>query len=287
MNVLIVGNGKGSWIMRGQQLGAAIGARVTSSPTDADFKWADRVVLIKKHATTFAHRAHRYGKPIIWDALDFWSQPAHNSYREEAALVTLKAHIDVIRPSLVIGATEAMARAAQRFCPAAYLPHHSWAGLAPTPPRESVQVVAYEGNALYLGRWHGWLLEACQKRGWTFVVNPSRLSIADIVVAFRDEQWDGWLCREWKSGVKVVNAIAAGRPLISQGSAARRELPTTGATVESLTDLDHALDVCASPLNRGIWFDHNANRAPLLTLDVIAKRYTEILATVEVSCATA
>ena len=32
MKILICGAGKGSWTMRGQQLGAAIGARVTSAP---------------------------------------------------------------------------------------------------------------------------------------------------------------------------------------------------------------------------------------------------------------
>ena len=46
MNVLMVGAGGGSWQMRGEQLGAAIGARVRLSPTTDDFTWADVVVLV-------------------------------------------------------------------------------------------------------------------------------------------------------------------------------------------------------------------------------------------------
>src|SRR5690606_24728791 len=129
---------------------------------------------------THAPRAHTFWKPIVWVALGFWQQPAHNSYNEAAAKFALPSHIKVIKPALAIGATEAMAQAARAYVPAEYLPHHSWAGLVPTPPREQVEVVAYEGNALYLGRWHGWLTQACEKRGWKFVVNPERIGDADI-----------------------------------------------------------------------------------------------------------
>ncbi|HEX7770339.1 MAG TPA: hypothetical protein VF422_09980 [Dokdonella sp.] len=282
---MICGAGKGSWEMRGIQLGAAMGARVTSSPTDEDFRWCDLVILVKKHAPTFAPRAHKHGKPIVWDALDFWSQPAHNSYNEAAAKNALQAQIRFIKPALTIGATQAMTSAIESFgYKGAYLPHHSWAGLAPTPPREHVSVVAYEGNPAYLGRWHGWISEACRKRGWEFAVNPPDLSKADILVAFRDGPWDGWICREWKSGVKVVNAIAAGRPLISQGSAAVRELQPVGAVIDMPTVLDDELDYFASPSNRILPAQCGRDQAPLYTLEAVAARYIDILSTVEAPC---
>lgn len=283
MKILMIGSGKGSWIMRGEQLGAAMGARVTSAPTDADFQWADRVVLVKKHATTHAPRAHRFGKPIVWDALDFWSQPAHNGYKQDAATFALHSHIKIIKPALVIGATQAMTRAAEGLgVPAAYLPHHSWAGLVPTAPREHVAVVGYEGNPAYLGRWHGWLTDACSQRGWSFVVNPPNLSDVDILVALRDGPWDGWICREWKSGVKVVNAIAAGRPLISQPSAAVGELYGDATILDRRDDLEFALDEAAG--NRDVYFKVNVDRSKTLTLEAVAARYSEILSTVGASC---
>lgn len=284
MNILMVGAGKGSFVMRGQQLGAALGARVTSAPTDADFDWCDLVVLVKKHATTFAPRAHKAGKPIVWDALDFWSQPAQNSYKQDAATFALQSHIKVIKPALVIGATEAMAQAARAYVPAAYLPHHSWAGLVPTAPRENVSVVAYEGNPAYLGRWHGWLTEACAKRGWSFVVNPADLSTADILVAFRDGPWDGWICRAWKSGVKAVNAVAAGRPIVMQDCAARREISPVGPQVESRDQLDEQLFTIAILDNRLHCFRQSQDEAPTFTLDAVAEQYRSILSKVVTPC---
>lgn len=260
-----------------------MGARVTSSPTDEDFTWCDLVVLVKKHATTFAPRAHRAGKPIVWDALDFWSQPAHNKYQQDAATLTLQSHIKVIKPALVIGATKAMTEAARAFCPADYLPHHSWAGLVPTPPREKVSVVAYEGNPMYLGRWHKALTDACEFRGLRFVVNPQNWADVDIVVALRDGAWDGWICRQWKSGVKVVNAIAAGRPLITQPTAAAGELMGDATFIEKIDDVGYALDEAAA--NTDVFYESGRERSKPLTLDAVAADYLRILEKV-VSCAT-
>lgn len=277
MNILMVGAGKGSWQIRGQQLGAELGAVVTSTPTEAEFAWCDVVVLVKKHALSLAPTAHRFGKPIVWDALDFWAQPAENRVSEATARTMLANSIHAIKPALVICATDAMASA----CDGVYLPHHSRPGLMPTPARETVKTVAYEGNPAYLGRWLGWVSDACAKRRWHFVLNPASLSDADIVVAFRDGPWDGWICREWKSGVKVVNAIAAGRPLIGQESAACRELLPQGTMVNAPQELDNAFDY---------WADLEPRQSitaicSALPVSAVAHRYREILSTVGRPCA--
>jgi len=280
MNVLLVGNGKGSWDVRGRQLGAALHARVVSLPTDRDFDWADLVVLVKRYGSSFAAQAHRHGKPVIWDALDFWSQPADHPLTEVQALCLLRAHQTAIRPFMTIGATEAMAAA----CDGVYLPHQSWAGLTPTPARPAVSLVGYQGNALYLGRWRWVLEQACAARGWRFVINPHDLSTVDLLVAFRDGPWDGWICREWKSGVKVVNAIAAGRPLIAQASAAVRELQPAGSVVETDAELLAALEAWAPYEARAQVVRHCEAQAPTYRLDAVANRYRQILLSVEQSC---
>lgn len=278
MNVLMVGNGQGSWIMRGQQLGAAMGARVTTNPSDADWRWADLCVLVKMHGAKFAPAAHRYGVPIVWDALDFWRQPADNQSDEKRAKALLQAQITAIKPALVVCATQAMADA----CGGVYLPHHCWAGLESTPARVDVQTVAYEGNALYLGRWRHELEESCKARGWNFVINPPDLRQADIIVALRDGPWDGWICREWKSGVKVVNAIAAGRPVVSQMTAAFAELKPVGFRVDTIADLDVALASCALKSIRDLSASQVQARA--LNVQQAAARYQAILASVWGRC---
>jgi hypothetical protein len=271
VNVLILGNGKGSWDVRGKQLGAAIGARVSSNPSDADWQWADRVVLVKNHGAKFAADAHRRGLPIVWDALDFWRQPDDNRSDERRAMALLQAQIKAIRPALVIGATQAMADA----CHGVYLPHHARPGLMATATRERVAIVAYEGNPLYLGKWYQILADQCKQRGWRFVVNPTSLIEADIIVAFRDGPWDGWICREWKSGVKLVNAMVAGRPVITQMSAAWRELNPVTCAIESVNGLSAALDRFSAQDERAKACEQPRARA--LTLEQVAARYRVIL----------
>lgn len=276
MNILIVGSGKGSFTMRGQQLGAALGARVVGAPSDTDLRWADIVVLIKRAGLAWADLAHRFGKPIVWDALDFWAQPKDNGLDEKAARALLQSHIAKIKPALVIGATEAMAQAAGGV----YLPHHSWHGLSPTPAREVVSVVGYEGNALYLGRWRQSIEAECRRRGWSFVINPIDLRACDILVALRDGPWDGWMCREWKSGVKLVNAIAAGRPIVTQLSAAWREIGRGFIVDVQHSDLPGAFDAMTGRIARNICASGCEANSVNYTLETIAARYLSILAEV-------
>ncbi len=259
--------------MRGVQLGGAIGARVTSDPTPADFGWAELIVLVKKGGLRFAHAARSYRVPIIWDAVDCWRQPFDNGLGPASAVRLLQTHAAASGASLVIGATMAQARAIDGV----YLPHHSWQGLEPSPPRTVVQTVGYQGNPLYLGIWAKRLDKACRLRGWTFVVNPDDLRNVDILVAFRDGPWDGWICREWKSGVKVVNALAAGRPLLTQASAAFGEIAAPGAIVETEGDLDLALDGWASLDRRQEAYEQARVGAPAYRLSAVADQFRGIL----------
>ncbi len=276
MNVLVVGSGKGSWDMRGVQLGAAIGARVVNIPRDADLKWADLVVLVKRAGAAFAPVVQRHKLPIVWDAVDFWVQTRDFRLTEPQAYNLLQAQIKVIKPSLVIGATQAMAVA----CNGVYLPHHSWKGLVPTPARSEIQIVGYEGNEVYLGTWRKVLQDECSRRGWTFQVNPPDLRAVDLFVAFRDGHWDGWMAREWKSGVKAVNALAAGRPFLSQPCAAVRELCTDGSIVATKADLPAAFDLWTDFTERQAVVNRAQRIAPQYQLDAIAARYLEILSAV-------
>lgn len=276
MNVLILGGGKKSWEIRGRQLGGAIGARVVKKPTDRDFRWADVVVLIKRAPESWAKSARRLRKPIVWDALDFWQQPEENALSEAEARRLLRARIAVLRPTLVIAATQAMAEASGGI----YLPHHARPGLHPTPARRIVRTVGYEGIRKYLGRWGDTIHEECARRGWEFVVNPSDLSEMDLVVAFRSGEHDGWMCREWKSGVKVGNAIAAGRPIIGQSCAAMRELIPNGCVTEEYGGLLSSFDYWTDYAKRKAGVAQSIERMSEFSLPTIAARFKTILADV-------
>ncbi len=271
MNVLMLGVGQGSFEVRGRQMGVALNARVSSAMTSLD--WADVVVLIKRADPKWADEARRAGKPVVWDALDFWQQPDQNHLSPDAALSLLHEQIARYRPDLVIGATQAMASAANGV----YLPHHARPGLVPAPVRESITTVAYEGTKKYLGRWAADAEFACTKRGWQFVINPPDLRDADLILACRDGNHDGWICRQWKSGVKIVNAIAAGRPVIGQPCAAWRELAPEGTLVDSPSELDAAFDQWTDRAERARVSRVSSMRWPTWALHNVAATYREVL----------
>jgi hypothetical protein len=273
MNILVVGEGKGSWEVRGEQLGTALGARVSHALRPVDLHWAERVILVKRVRPMWARVIHQHGKAFVWDALDFWRQPDDNSLSEPDARDLLQRTLAALQPDLMIGATQAMADAGHGV----YLPHHAWADLTPTPAREQVKVVAYQGNPVYLGAWVRPLEVACGQRGWRFVINPPDLTAADLIVAFRDGIWDGWMCRTWKSGVKVVNAMVAGRPLITQSSAAVQELRPAGTIIEHPSELGAAFDLWTALSARAAVVAQAQVHAQTYGVAAVATRYQDIL----------
>jgi hypothetical protein len=271
MNVLIAGSGSGSFTMRGHQIGAVLGARVTSDPTPADWAWANVAILIKRTAQRYAPAARVARVPIVWDALDCWSQPRDNRWTVKNGIAHVAVFTSQIKPHAVIGATEAMAHAIG----GTYIPHHSHLGLVPTQPRERIRTVAYDGSERYLGQWRTALEIACARRGWQFVVNPSTLTKVDLLVAFRDGEWDGPICRAWKSGVKYVNAICAGRPILTQRGDAAEEIGALTPAVDvilDMHDLERAFDYWTYERRQAV-YEHSARTAAAFTVEAIAETY--------------
>jgi len=274
MKILLVGaDTRGSWQMRGVQLGQALGAVATVKPTRADWRWADVVVLVKRAAIMYEHAVKdAKGVPILWDVLDFWNQPDDNDY--PVSVVT--ALVNVKRDRLgatAIGATERMASDIDGV----YLPHHCRLGLTPTPPRDKARVVGYDGTRKYLGAWLAHLDRTCARLGLTFALNPADLSSVDVLVSFRDGRWDGAVCRQWKSGVKYVNAISAGRPILSQPAAARDELAPVGMTLDHPDGLAAALDYVTQDAVREQAYLQGLARASTFTVESVAAQYRGLI----------
>lgn len=279
--VLIIGaDGRGSYQVRGLQMGGAIGARVTQAPTPADWSWATLVVLLKRGVSLWGKAAReRCSVPLVWDAVDFWKQPDDNQRAIDDHVTDAHAVADRLGLSAIITATDAMAMALARprTMRCVYLPHHSRPGLFPVSPRVRASVVAYEGEAKYLGSWRRALEQSCAQLGLAFLVNPPDLRDADVVVAFRGERYDGAVCRQWKSGVKYVNAYVAGRPVLTQPSAAFDEIQPVGDTIASPDQLDVALDVLSGSGVRDRAYRLARERGGDYALATIAARYRRLL----------
>lgn len=211
MRVLITGKGtSGSWKVRGEQLGRAIGATVRVNASIRDMAAYDVVVLVKRPTPELADALRRCGRLVVWDMVDHWPQPIGNDWSRERLIAFTREGARHVGAHALIGATAAMA---DDLGTPHWLPHHGWnRGEVLIGPK--VSKVCYEGSPRYLGRWHDAIASECVRRGWTFVTNPDRYPNCDIAVAFRDAEFDGYAPRNWKSGVKLSNAQVAGMAFV-------------------------------------------------------------------------
>lgn len=275
MRILVVGaDSRGSFEMRGRQLGHALGARITINPSSADWKWADAIVLVKRAVSIWGPQAMRTGVPLLWDVVDVWKQPDENQLPVLTLSDRVRATVRTLHITTVVGATGAMAEDIGGVS----LPHHCRLDLAPvSPKREGTIVVAYEGQPKYLGPWRTELEYACADLGYAFVINPPDLRAVDVVVALRGGRWDGDVCRRWKSGVKYANALVAGKPVLSQPTAGFDDVGPTGLLIDQSIDLRSRLDTLASLSVRMEAYQRARCRASEFSLSTIARRYREII----------
>lgn len=213
--LIVSGTGKsGSWVVRGEQLGAAIGATV--QPRAQSFSGYQGAILVKRPPADLLARVHAARIPVIYDVVDAWPQPEGNRWERNTCMEWLRGCFKQVRPRAVVVASQVMAHdCAECTDPSVkvlVLPHHSRPEQGVNPVRETVRVVGYEGGEQYLGIWRSVLLGQCAKRGWTFVVNPPSLAQLDIVVAVREHT--GYAARSWKSNIKLANAQATGTPCV-------------------------------------------------------------------------
>lgn len=276
MKVLVTGNGSsGSWRIRGEQLGGAIGATVI--PKAIDVALYDLIVLVKRPASELVQRAHSAGVPVVYDMVDAWPQPAGNSWNRDDCTAWMRRQLAMIRPTAVVAATRAMAEDLRPFkVKSLCVPHHARPGLEVNPIREHVSVVGYEGNEAYLGRWRAMIEAECARRGWRFVVNPpGGLVDMDIVLALRDA--DGYAARHWKSNVKLANAQGSGTPFIGCREAGYTETAIGNAEkwADNADELKRALDALTPQGERRRSAQWMLSVAP--RLDSVARAYSEWL----------
>lgn len=217
MNVIVTGKGKsGSFKIRGDQLGSAMGFRVTPNALDLDIRKADAIILVKRPTEAIVASAHHNKVPIIWDVVDSWPQPHGNEWDRRECMSWLTTMVAEIKPVAIVAATRRMTEDLLEVVkvPVKWIPHHHRPGIAVNPIREHVKVIGYEGGGNYVSRWGAILQKECLERGMRFVQNSGvdALSAFDVVVGLRDQR--GYAARHWKSNCKLANAHGSGTPFI-------------------------------------------------------------------------
>jgi len=245
VNLLVTGRGtSGSWCIRGQQLGEAIGATVQANASR--LSGFDLGIVVKRAPADLLHRLRVAKLPLVYDVVDGWPQPVGNvEWQRSQCMDWLRRQVRDIQPVGLVAATRAMAEDCREFeLPVLALPHHPRPGQRQNPIRERVQKVGYEGAPHYLGHWRDTIERECKTRGWEFVINPASLDAVDIVLAVRDCR--GYPAKRWKSNVKLANAQGSGTPCIADHEEAYEETAAggevwvsepddVGAAYESLT----------------------------------------------------
>lgn len=240
MNILVTGRGtSGSWVVRGLQLGHAIGATV--QPQANSIKGYDAVIVVKRCPPDLLARINQRGVPIVWDVVDAYPQPEGNAWDEVKAKQWMANQMSVMRPKAIVAATEQMAKDCKEFGPVLALPHHARPGQERNPIRQKVLKIGYEGSDKHLGSWDRWMREICKARGVEWVVNPAKLSDLDIVVAARELK--GYAPTNWKSAVKLANAQDTGTPCILARESGYIEQATGGEMfADDIEEMSNAID---------------------------------------------
>lgn len=210
---LVTGRGgAGSWQVRGEQIGAALGASVIPNATVKQIKAADVALVVKRVPDDLLHGLRRADRPWLYDIVDAYPQPLCSDWTKKQAVAWVRAHIRRLQPTAVIWPNARMRDDCE--LPGEVVYHHHRPRIQANPIREHFGVIGYEGRAAYLDGWHKTIERECQARGLTFLLNPARLADVDAILAVRGGEWRGYVSDHWKSNVKLANAHGSGTPFI-------------------------------------------------------------------------
>lgn len=244
MKIAVTGRGgAGSWTMRGEQLGHAIGAHVEAQMRD--FASFDAIVVVKRAPADLVARVRASKVPWFYDIVDAYPQPASSAWDRGQAVGWVRETLVHLKPHGVIWPTERMRDDCDPFhrLRSVVIPHHCRPKATPNPIRERIERVGYEGVERYLACWEDSIKLECARRGITFVCNPRELAEVDAVVAFRGGEWAGYVTKHWKSHVKLANAHGTGTPFVGQRESGYLENACGREFwADSLTELRGALD---------------------------------------------
>jgi hypothetical protein len=242
MKVLVTGRGgAASFTIRGEQIGAALGATVQPKASLKLMRAHDAILVVKRVPPEMLADLRASGRPWLYDIVDAYPQPESSTWARWQAVQWVRNVLEMMRPTGVIWPNERMRVDCCGEGPVVY--HHHRPGLARNPIREQIRLVGYEGRDKYILPVRRYVEEVCAQRGARFVMNPTSLAEVDVVLALRAGEWDGYVPRHWKSNVKLANAHASGTPFVGLRECGYTETAAGGEQlVDDLAGLGAALD---------------------------------------------
>lgn len=204
-----------SWLMRGVQIAQQRDTwQAISKPTQIDINRADIIVVVKRFDAALCNALRASGKPIVWDALDFWPQPEGGDVilpqNVTAAIHMIKPYLRKLRPDHVICANKRMERDVADLLNTRCIYHHARLDARHV---ELGQTIYYDGCEKHAVKWLQTVREAAAPYGWDVKFGAPKNG-AGALLAVRDCNHGTWIAHRWKSNVKAANAIMHGLPLL-------------------------------------------------------------------------
>lgn len=226
--MIVTGKGtSGSWKIRGEQLGRAIGARIAPLATAVELRRADVVVGVKRLPQDLVDSIHRSGARFVWDCVDVWPQRQHARWSREESLRWVAGELNRLRPDLVIWPNDRMRADVGRG--GAVLRHHAMPEQPMNPIRETVRVIGYQGSPQYLSMDLLHVIHrACSRVGASFTGELHHLADIDVCLALRSDAWRSYPQQHWKPATKLTNAHATGTPWIGNTEIGYKEIAAGG-----------------------------------------------------------
>ena len=207
----------GSWEIRGKQI-AAMRSNWTAinKPDENIIEESDIICVIKKPNFKIIEIARKKNKPVVYDIVDSWQQPDDDGVclNKKQAISLFSKKWDEINADGYIFPTKNMENILgnlTQFNTTIY--HHYWPQIKINPIRKVVKKVGYEGVG-FLGEWEQIFDQICKKKGIEFIINPKEFKDMDIVVLARGSVYGSYLARNFKSNVKLANAMGSGTPAL-------------------------------------------------------------------------
>lgn len=270
-----------SWEMRARQISAHAGWRgkgVINEPTPAEIAGHDVIVVVKRIKKELTARLADCGKPIIWDALDFWPQnketPVPNNVDDARRMAA--AYCAPLAPRAIIAANQQMAHDLQGMAPVVrHIYHHARLDARPC---SFAKIAYYDGSENHAQGLMPIIARELKDRGWEFRIGAPGAE-GGALIAMRDPAPSSWLARRWKSNVKAANAIAYRLPMVAQSERGYTEtMPDdTVAWADQWWHIGNALDWIARPEGwREAQAAYERYDCGQFTLPIITKQYNAI-----------
>jgi hypothetical protein len=266
MRIVITGNGKsGSWKVRGEQLGRAIGADVIPNAMAKDLEGYDVCICVKRPTSA----ALNFGNSVF-DVVDCWPQPMQRGNYFEYVKEKMRGF------KYTIAATQKME---DDVLASWSLRHHYRPSIEENQIRKDVRVIGYEGAPHYITEWLPFILRECKSRGWKFDINPANIASCDAMIGVRGGQWRNYASDHWKSGVKFSNAIGSLTPFIALPECGYLEYGVRFERVDLFTDLAKSFDRIADHDYRLSLANEYKNKKTHYSIEAVAAEYLEWLKT--------